>query len=184
MEERLRELSEIDPLTLVFNRRKFFELIDLEVAKCKRYKRPLSLIMYDLDNFKRINDEFGHQAGDRVLKTTSGMVSAMIRKVDIFARYGGEEFILLCPETGLDGSLTLAERIKGLIEKHNSLGSGKVTVSVGVAEYNGQDTVDAFIEKADKALYIAKKKGRNRVEVSGSGSDAGSNTNPDSKPAA
>jgi diguanylate cyclase (GGDEF)-like protein/PAS domain S-box-containing protein len=172
IEEKLRELSEIDPLTMVCNRRKFFELITLEVEKCKRYNRPLSLIMYDLDNFKKINDEFGHQVGDSVLKTTSGMVSAMIRKVDVFARYGGDEFILLCPETGLSGALTLAERIKGLTEKHNYLGSGKVTMSIGVAELDPQDTVDVFIEKADKALYVAKKKGRNRVEIADADLDA------------
>jgi diguanylate cyclase (GGDEF)-like protein/PAS domain S-box-containing protein len=139
MEEKLRELSEIDPLTMIYNRRKFFELIALEVEKSKRYKRPLSLLMYDLDDFKKVNDEFGHQAGDNVLKTTSGMVSAMVRKVDIFARYGGEEFILLCPEIGLDGALTLAGRIKDLIERYDHLGSRKVTISIGVAEYNGSD---------------------------------------------
>jgi diguanylate cyclase (GGDEF)-like protein/PAS domain S-box-containing protein len=166
IEEKLRELSEIDPLTMIYNRRKFFELISREVDKSKRYDRPLSLIMYDLDYFKKINDKFGHQTGDKILKSTVGTVCGIIRKVDVFARYGGDEFIILCPETNLAGARILAERIKGAIANQTLDTKEEATLSIGVAEFNSDDTVDTFIEKVDEALYAAKNEGRDRVCVS------------------
>jgi diguanylate cyclase (GGDEF)-like protein/PAS domain S-box-containing protein len=164
-EEKLRELSEKDPLTMVYNRRKFFELLEIEVEKAKRYARPLSLIMLDLDQFKTVNDKYGHTNGDIILKTTTNIVGNLIRKVDIFARYGGEEFIILCPETGGDGAAALAEKIRASVETHAHPGVGRVTVSAGVAELSDKDSVATLIENADKALYAAKKGGRNRVEL-------------------
>ncbi len=164
VEEQLRDLSEKDHLTMIYNRRKLFEILALEVDKAKRYQRPLSMILLDLDYFKAINDRYGHSVGDAVLKETAVVVEAVIRKTDIFARYGGEEFIILSTETAIDGALALAEKVRSSIEKHDYPYDRKITVSAGVYELSFGDSVDSFIDKADRALYTAKKYGRNRVE--------------------
>ena len=164
-EGKLRELSEIDHLTMIYNRRKLFEIMGFELEKAKRYSRPLSIIMLDLDHFKKINDRYGHNIGDNVLRTTAHIVNEMLRKVDVFARYGGEEFIVLCTETDLNGAVALAEKIRFTIEKFNFPLVGQVTVSAGVAEHVDEFSESALIEKADAALYSAKKRGRNRVVV-------------------
>jgi len=171
-EEKLRELSETDYLTKVYNRRKLFEIMELEIEKSKRYAMPLSLIMLDLDHFKKINDTYGHNIGDGVLMTTAQVVSGLLRKVDVFARYGGEEFIVLCPETGIDGAMILAEKIRNAIEDFSFPVVGKVTISAGVAGQLAENNGAILIEKADVALYTAKKSGRNRVEVAGPQPDA------------
>jgi diguanylate cyclase (GGDEF)-like protein/PAS domain S-box-containing protein len=165
VEEKLRELSEKDPLTMIYNRRKLFELLGREVEKAKRYSRPLSLIMLDLDHFKKVNDKYGHNRGDIVLKTTTSIVDNVIRKADIFARYGGEEFIVLSPETGLQSAVALAEKIRTSVERHSYPAVGTVTISAGVAELSSRDSGAVLIKKADEALYAAKNKGRNRVET-------------------
>ena len=164
-EEKLRELSEKDHLTMIFNRRKLFELLGTEVAKAKRYTRPLSIIMLDIDHFKKVNDTYGHNIGDIVLKTTTNIVGGVIRQVDMFARYGGEEFIVLCPETAAGGALVLAEKIRMAVETYSYPAVGKITISAGVAELSGEETGAALIKKADEALYLAKNRGRNRVEA-------------------
>ncbi len=165
VEEKLRELSERDHLTMIYNRRKLFELLTSEVEKARRYKRPLSMIMIDIDNFKRVNDNFGHDVGDNVLKATTNVVSGVIRRVDIFARYGGEEFIILSPETTIEGATVLAEKIRTSVEKYIYQAVGGLTISAGVAELAGKDSGAALIKKADDALYAAKNRGRNRVEA-------------------
>jgi diguanylate cyclase (GGDEF)-like protein/PAS domain S-box-containing protein len=167
VEEKLRELSEVDSLTMIYNRRKFFEILGAEVEKVRRYGRPLSLIMFDLDHFKRVNDRYGHGVGDLVLKTTASVVGGVIRKVDVFARHGGDEFLVLCPEVGQEGAAVLAEKIRSTIEQHTYPEVGKVTVSAGVSEFDGEDSGVSLIEKSDGALYLAKKRGRNRVETVG-----------------
>ncbi len=164
-EGKLRELSEIDHLTMIYNRRKLFEIMGFEIEKAKRYSRPLSIIMLDLDHFKKVNDRYGHNIGDNVLRTTTHIISEMLRKVDVFARYGGEEFIILCTETELDGAVALAEKIRFTIESYNFPLVGVVTLSAGVAEHVDEYSESALIEKADAALYSAKKRGRNRVVV-------------------
>jgi diguanylate cyclase (GGDEF)-like protein len=164
VERKLRDLSEKDYLTMIFNRRKLFELLDSEIEKARRYSRPLSLIIFDLDHFKEVNDSYGHLAGDSVLKATAAVVEAVIRKNDIFARYGGEEFIVLTPETALNGARSLAEKIRAAIEQNAFEHAGSITVSAGVSEFSTGDTDASFIEKADRALYDAKRKGRNRIE--------------------
>jgi|WetSurMetagenome_2_1015567.scaffolds.fasta_scaffold00239_2 diguanylate cyclase (GGDEF)-like protein/PAS domain S-box-containing protein len=163
-EEMLRELSEKDYLTMILNRRKLFELLGMEVEKAKRYNRPLSLILFDLDHFKAVNDKYGHNMGDIVLKTTAAVVGKELRKIDILARYGGEEFVILSPETGLSGALAIAEKVRSSVEQHPYKLADPVTISVGVAEMSEDDTETSFIEKADKAMYSAKRNGRNRVE--------------------
>jgi len=168
VEEKLRDLSEKDPLTQIYNRRKLFELLETEIRKSKRHQRPLSVILFDLDHFKNVNDVYGHDRGDQILKTTTSIVNDTIRKTDISARYGGEEFIVVLPETGLEGAAALAEKMRRNIEHYSDPDTGMVTISAGVAELRSEDTGAALIKRADGALYAAKHKGRNRVIVAAS----------------
>jgi diguanylate cyclase (GGDEF)-like protein len=162
LEGKLRELSERDPLTGIFNRRKLFEILAIETEKSCRYGRPLSLLIFDLDHFKHVNDLFGHDAGDMVLKEVVQIVSSNIRIIDVFARYGGEEFVILCMETDRNGAIVLGEKIRESIDDSNILADCKVTISVGIATYSGGDGAD-LISLADRALFTAKRLGRNRV---------------------
>jgi diguanylate cyclase (GGDEF)-like protein/PAS domain S-box-containing protein len=164
-EENLRELSEKDPLTMIYNRRKLFDMLEVEVEKATRYCRPLSLLVLDLDYFKKVNDKYGHNIGDIVLKTTTQIVADVIRKVDIFARFGGEEFVIVCPETDIDGAISIANKIRTAVERHPYPMVGNITISIGAAEFSEMDSVNTFIKKADDVLYAAKKGGRNRVEA-------------------
>ncbi|MFZ5996419.1 MAG: diguanylate cyclase [Nitrospirota bacterium] len=165
MEEKLRDLAERDTLTNIYNRRKFYEVLERELQRSARYKIPLSLILFDIDDFKKVNDTFGHAMGDAVLVTATNIVSRNIRSTDVFARFGGEEFILLAPETELEGAVWLAEKIRKEIESQFFSAVGEVTVSIGVTELNENDIADSFIKRADDALYQAKGRGKNRVEV-------------------
>jgi diguanylate cyclase (GGDEF)-like protein/PAS domain S-box-containing protein len=167
-EAMLRELSEKDYLTMIYNRRKFFELLSYEIEKARRYRRPLSLIIFDIDHFKAINDRYGHIAGDSVLKAVAAIVECVIRKNDLLARYGGEEFVILSPETDIHGASAVAEKIRSSIEEYSFECGGKITLSAGVAEWSAGDSEMNLIEKADRALYVAKNSGRNRVESNNS----------------
>jgi len=167
---KLEELSRVDPLTGIYNRRHFFELAEHEFIRARRYKRPVSAIMIDLDHFKTINDNHGHIVGDQVLAEVAQRIQQNSREVDIVGRYGGEEFIILLPETALKDALILAERIwKSLTFRPAS--TSKLTLplqaSMGVSCcVNGTETpLYDLIEQADKALYRAKDLGRNRIEV-------------------
>jgi diguanylate cyclase (GGDEF)-like protein len=167
LEERLREQANTDPLTGIYNRRQFFLLGDEAVMQATRYLRPLAVILFDIDYFKRINDTFGHGAGDEVLKSVVGAISGVLRKPDVFCRYGGEEFSILLPESDAVGATRLAERIRGVVEQlmvriddHEE----HVTVSIGVAVLAPRDRdFGDLIKRADNALYSAKGKGRNTV---------------------
>jgi diguanylate cyclase (GGDEF)-like protein len=168
---KLREIAYKDPLTGLFNRRYFEELLKAELNRSRRYKHPLSIIIYDLDHFKRVNDSHGHIAGDQVLKTISAEVSRVIRSTDLVARYGGEEFIILLPETCLKGALILAERVRLRIAALK-IAVGKdylrLTVSAGVASKGpGSQPCpgSALIDAADKALYQSKNNGRNKISA-------------------
>ncbi len=165
IEEKLVEFAERDPLINIYNRRKFYNSMEDEIERAKRYKRPLSLIMFDIDYFKKVNDMHGHNVGDRVLIMIADIVAANIRRIDVFGRLGGEEFGILVSDTAIEGSKALAEKVKGKIESHNFDVAGKVTISIGVTEYKDDDTSDSFLKRVDDALYMAKDKGRNRVEV-------------------
>lgn len=164
-EEELKRLAATDKLTGAYNRTKSEEIIGREIERAKRYNQPLSIIIFDIDHFKEVNDRYGHSAGDYVLKTLANIVRENIRKIDYFVRWGGEEFMILSSETQLDKTHTLAERIRNIIESYKFENVGKVTVSLGVTEFKEGDTEDSFIKRADDAMYEAKKKGRNRVEV-------------------
>lgn len=165
MEKALRELAETDPLTKTFNRRSFLRFFEGELDRARRYERPTSVIMFDLDHFKQVNDTYGHQTGDSVLVAVADLVRKTIRGPDIFARYGGEEFLVLCPETDLPGARALAERIRKITEQHLHDRAGRVTVSLGACLFREGEDGSALLRRVDEALYAAKNKGRNRVEI-------------------
>ncbi len=164
-----KELSVTDELTGLNNRRYLNQRLEREVIRAKRYKRPLSVIMIDIDHFKQYNDINGHPLGDEVLKKVAALLEHSIRKADILARYGGEEFVLLLPEINKHGAFKVAEKLRLAIASHSFPGEdrlphGKVTISLGLSTLL-EDTYNAgeLIEFADKALYQAKKMGRNRA---------------------
>jgi diguanylate cyclase (GGDEF)-like protein len=168
---KLRELVSRDGLTGLYNHRHFQEMLLKEVHEATRYKRSLTLILFDVDHFKNVNDSFGHPAGDAVLKGIARFVSDMVRASDIVARYGGEEFAVILPETRSREAVILAERMRRGIEAME-VGVGdeviNVTVSLGICTYLGEETSDpkgVLIESADQALYAAKRNGRNRLMV-------------------
>ena len=150
--------ANVDGLTGAANRRHFFELAEQELAVAKRYRQPLSVILFDIDHFKTINDTVGHQAGDEILQRVAHAARAHLRQADVFARYGGEEFVVLLPQTPANPAAIVAERMR---EDVAALG---ITISCGVAELcSPEDTLDAIIRRADQALYDAKRQGRNRT---------------------
>ena len=170
-EHKLREYAEKDFLTGLINRRKFYEVLLQEKERSARYGRALSLIMFDIDHFKKVNDTYGHAVGDQVLKTTASVVSEHIRKADILGRIGGEEFAVLATEATTESALALAEKIRRAIETTHHDHAGIITVSLGVSSYDNGLTLDEFVRRADEALYEAKNKGRNRVRCYGSFED-------------
>ncbi len=162
-------MSNQDYLTGIFNRKKFYDELNKEIDRVRRYNQKLSVIMFDVDHFKMVNDTHGHQVGDVVLQEISGIVQRAIRKTDVFARYGGEEFTVLMPGTSGQGATDIAERLRAEIESTPFPHKSTITCSFGVAEISETDNADTFVNKADVALYKAKDKGRNRVEVFDSG---------------
>ncbi len=165
--EAIYRMTIIDGLTGVHNKRAFLECLDREIARCARYSRPLSLVMFDIDHFKMINDRFGHLTGDQVLRELAQRLHSRIRREEFIARYGGEEFAVVLPETGRVGALEFAEQIRLMIAREPFKGEGSemtVTISLGVATMEGAavDPTD-FIRSADENLYRAKHEGRNRV---------------------
>ena len=163
-EERVTTMAITDGLTGILNRQEFGRLLEKEMARASRYASPLSLIMYDLDHFKRINDRFGHNAGDDVLKTVAGLVGECLRDTDLHGRWGGEEFMVLLPETGLAAAGKVAEKLRRAIADHRFEGPGGVTASFGVAQMVPGEDSRSLAQRVDEALYRAKALGRNRVE--------------------
>jgi diguanylate cyclase (GGDEF)-like protein len=167
--DKLRSLASRDGLTGLFNHRYFQDFIEAELSKGIRYERPFSLIMLDIDFFKKINDEYGHPVGDTVLKEMSAMIEQTVRKCDVVSRYGGEEFAIVLPETTLKGAVILAERLRKIVEqlvvKVNDENI-RITVSLGLTVWEPGLAVTnkaGIIDAADKALYKSKKNGRNKV---------------------
>ncbi len=175
--ETVRELAIVDELTQVFVRQHFLERLEEELRRSIRFKLPLTVLMLDIDHFKRYNDDFGHLVGDATLKEVSDLLKRNLRRVDIVGRYGGEEFIVAMPETRVDNAAEVAERIRSSIARHDFQVYNvrtKVTVSQGITVFDGEiaaqsEPVDAkavaseLIRKADESMYRAKEEGRNRV---------------------
>jgi len=168
--EFLQELAVKDQLTSLYNHNFFYSRLDEEFERAVRYETTLSLIMMDIDNFKNINDTYGHRVGDMVLKEIAAMIKRGVRKTDVVARYGGEEFAVILPHTKLQGALDEAERIREMVESHAYAGltADRITLSFGVAVYpNGSKLINSgdFVNMADDALYEAKKSGKNCVKA-------------------
>ena len=163
--KQLEEKSKTDLLTGAFNRQGIEDAIRIGLWEWRSQKKPLSLILIDIDHFKKINDEHGHAIGDHVLSTLSNIVKQHIRSNDLFARWGGEEFVLLCRDTKIDQASLIAEKIRELIASFVFKDNMLVTASFGVATLNANETLEQLFNNADKALYDAKHQGRNRVVV-------------------
>jgi diguanylate cyclase (GGDEF)-like protein len=160
-------LATTDALTGASNRRKFNDLTRDALEHVRRYGHPLSLFILDIDHSKRVNDAYGHEAGDQVLVALAGLLRAGIRATDSLARWGGEEFVVLSPGVTADGEVALAERLRAAAAGYDHASAGTVTASFGVAEHRPGETPDELFARADRALYRAKEGGRNRVEVAG-----------------
>ncbi len=165
--DEIYRLTTVDGLTQVFNRRYFEDAIERELSRSRRYARPLSLVLMDIDHFKKINDTFGHLAGDAVLKDVASTVRSRTRREDVLARYGGEEFALLLPEIDQKGAVQMAEKVRKLVEKHAFAFDGEiipVTLSAGVATVQAKnEDPPELVRRADEKLYESKTSGRNRV---------------------
>jgi len=165
--EEIYKMTIVDGLTQIHNKRYLFEALEKELIRARRYERELSLIIFDIDFFKRINDQFGHLAGDYVLRELARVVQDRIRRDEVFARYGGEEFVIVLPETGLNGALALAENLRQRVGSHGFVFQAEripVTISMGCAQLVKEDKAATdLIQRADEKLYEAKRGGRNRV---------------------
>lgn len=164
-EKEIHLLATTDSLTGIANRREFSGILENEMSRARRYGTPLSLVMYDLDHFKRVNDAYGHDTGDAVLQTVTGLVGRNIRAVDVAARWGGEEFMVMMPQSGLDAAGIAAEKLRLAIARHRFGKAGEVTASFGVTAFVQQDDSNSLLKRVDDALYLAKERGRNRVET-------------------
>ncbi|MFW5775537.1 MAG: diguanylate cyclase [Chitinivibrionales bacterium] len=160
---RQEDLARLDGLTGLMNHRVFQERIREEIERVKRYRRPLSLLMFDIDHFKKFNDTYGHPVGDEVIKMVSRTIKGMIRTTDLAFRYGGEEFCVVLPETSADKALNLAERLRRRVELNRAVKDLAVTISLGVTDLQNNESAEKLIKRADSALYAAKEGGRNRV---------------------
>lgn len=155
----------IDQLTSLGNRRAFDDALTRELAQARRGNHPLSLLLFDIDHFKQVNDTYGHQVGDQVLTALGSLTKQILRQSDLSFRYGGEEFSILLPETDIDGGTILAEKLRNCIEKFPFPVVGHKTASFGLAVLLVADTANTLLERADAALYQSKRQGRNRVTV-------------------
>lgn len=161
-EERLREMTEHDPLTNTYNRRHLYTILETESERARRYGTALSVVMFDIDHFKTVNDTLGHLAGDRVLVRIAEIVQQELRSVDLLSRYGGEEFLIVAPGIDRQRAVVLAERLRTLIATADFDPAGQITCSFGVHQFDGEDT-DSIFRHVDELLYKAKQQGRNCV---------------------
>jgi len=165
LQEEITRLSQEDHLTGLLNRRRITQLLEHEVRRAHRYDTTFSIILTDIDHFKLVNDQFGHQAGDAVLKMIADVIKAGVRESDFVGRWGGEEFIILSPQTDIAGAISLAEKMLARLASAEFDKVGRRTASFGVASFNRGDDIEKLIGRADAGLYAAKTRGRNRVEV-------------------
>ncbi|MGB0990757.1 MAG: GGDEF domain-containing protein, partial [Halarcobacter sp.] len=158
-------IAHIDGLTNAFSRRKIESILELELNREKRYNRGLSLIFFDVDNFKLINDQLGHSTGDNVLEKISSLVNNTMRKTDSFGRWGGEEFIIILPETNKVQAKNIAYLLKEKIANFDFEIDRKVTCSFGVSQFEETDCADSLLTRADNAMYYVKRNGKDEVKV-------------------
>ncbi len=159
----LEVVSKIDALTGIYNRNVYNEEVYLEIERCKRYGYVFSMILIDIDFFKQINDNYGHDIGDNVLKNTTAVISKNIRKTDLFCRIGGEEFVIMATETDCDNARILSEKIRTEIESYDFGINRQVTISIGLTSLQTDDTKDTIFKRSDEALYQSKINGRNKI---------------------
>jgi len=163
----LERLAERDALTGLYNRRKMLSLLEEQLSRSERYEKPFCVLMADIDNFKSINDTYGHQAGDEVLVGISRVLSKSLRSTDMYSRWGGEEFLVLMPETELEGGVAVAEKLRiEVLKFFNDKPIGEISISVGLTAYREGDCVESLLSRADRAMYIAKHRGKNLVAIS------------------
>lgn len=163
--EQLKEIAHTDSLTQVWNRYRIEQAIDTELSAAERYDRPTSVLLFDVDNFKQVNDQFGHEVGDEVLKKLAAEIHGQLRGSDFLGRWGGEEFIVLASNNLLNEAGNLGQRLRKHIASISFPTAGNVTISIGVAQWRAGESRRALLERADKAMYQAKQGGRNRVEL-------------------
>jgi len=163
--KKVERLAVTDTLTETYNRRKFDEIVVKEHHLANHGGAPFSLIMFDIDHFKKVNDKFGHSTGDLVLKHLSTVIRGLVRHGDLLIRWGGEEFLILLPNTQIEEAAPFAERVRTEVEREVFPGAGTITISLGVAQLREGDSTDTLLGRVDKALYQAKQEGRNRVVV-------------------
>ena len=167
--EKEKELFELqatyDGMTKLYNRQKIEDILKIEIDRSRRYGIEMSVLMLDIDDFKKINDTYGHPSGDTVLREISRLIKKSIRKTDYTGRWGGEEFIVIAPHTDLKGATMFAESIREGVEGTDFAGVGRVTCSIGVTYFQKTDNENTIVKRADEALYESKKEGKNRVTI-------------------
>ena len=166
LEDKIQEvelLSITDPLTKIYNRLKFNQTVTDEIDRYKRYNESFAILILDIDHFKKVNDQYGHDIGDETLVRLTELVGSMLRQSDVFARWGGEEFIALIVNSDKDNAMKLAERIRAKIEASKFNMVGHITISIGVSVIDSKDKLLSIVKRADNALYEAKNAGRNKV---------------------
>ncbi|WED24504.1 diguanylate cyclase [Vibrio sp. JC009] len=163
--EQLEVMASRDSLTGICNRFSLDESLNKELNQAERYGRSFSVIIMDIDHFKKVNDTFGHQVGDETLKTIAGLLKNGVRQSDICGRWGGEEFLIICPESGSDGAFVLAEHLRAKIKAYPMPTSKNITASFGIASFQRGESANSLLTRADRALYYAKTEGRNRTRI-------------------
>jgi len=161
----MSEMAHTDFLTGLSNRRQLYQLLGREMEYAARYGRPVSLILLDVDHFKSVNDAYGHDVGDVVLKEFAALIKRNLRGADHIGRWGGEEFLIVAPETDMDQAEQLARRLREILQEIRLPRVGHLTASFGVATFESGDSIESWIKRADEALYRAKQGGRDRVET-------------------
>ncbi len=161
--DQLEELERTDALTDIHNRYSIMKILDAEVDRAKRYGNPLSVFMYDIDHFKRVNDTHGYRAGDDILYNLTKVVKDSLRDIDIVGRYGGEEFLVIMPSTILSDAIKVTQRICETVSNHKFTQIEQLTISIGLVELGKEESMDMLFTRADKLLYKSKDSGRNRV---------------------
>lgn len=165
IKDKLEYFANYDSVTNTLNRSTFYSYLSNLIKVSKRYKKLFCLIMFDIDYFKRINDSYGHQVGDEILKSITAIIKKEIRETDLLARFGGDEFLILAPEINIKKGIIIAEKIRKSIEINTLFNDIKTTISLGITEFKSEDTIDSIVNRTDQALYKSKSKGRNSCSV-------------------